>query len=188
MRKEHLGFDRWSVLGDDEKQLNRRPLTKEQANAMLKANERTSPVMAPHDGWQLVAKKRLQASGQIYDVGCLVPVEALGKNFQSLLDARHVMWQPPGEPIRVKPRAMPAPAPPLPNPQAVIVPDADPIKSWQKSLAAMVEKFNGDHGRARDRLLVSEAGSKLFRLATRIAAERDSIANRAVGRRIARAL
>lgn len=133
-------------------------------------------VAAPHQGWVLIARRRIQSDHQIYDVGCEVPPAALGRNFQALLDARFVGWVPSNETSRAKPPRRAAPPEPArrPNPPILIVADRDAVTSWKKSVVQMTKLTGGDRVRARDLLLADDAGSRLFLKAARIAAERGA--------------
>ena len=58
-----------------------------------------TPALAipPAAGWILKAEKRIFAGGVSFDRGCEIPIETLGKNFQSLVDCGFARWYPPGK-------------------------------------------------------------------------------------------
>jgi hypothetical protein len=149
-------------------------------------NREAVAIAPPAAGWVLISKRRLTCAGIIYPPGSVVPPEALGRNFRSLLDTRAVIWQPASKAGPVKPFDAPPPPPPAkPNPQIVLIADTDPVAAWHKSLAAMTVAYDGDAGRACDRLLHDNAGSRLYQTAVRLDAARKSSAD-GPGRRIAR--
>jgi hypothetical protein len=49
----------------------------------------------------------------------------------------------------------------------------------------MTKRYSGDYRRAKNALETDRAGGDLFRLATRVLAEKNAIKQRTVGRRIA---
>ncbi len=139
-------------------------------------------VAAPHEKWILIVRRRLRANDTVYDVGCSIEPAALGKNYQALLDARFVMWQP-GQVGNAKPRAAPPTSPPqAPNPPIVIVPDLDPVSSWKKSVAAMTKLMGGDQSRARSWMLTDDKASRLYQRAARISALRGAPFRRVVAK------
>lgn len=151
----------------------------------LAASADTPSISAPHPDWHLVACKRFTSGGKIYDAGCAATIEALGVNYQSLIAGGYCRWMPPTVKARSTPRDVPAPAPTPENPKVEIVADPDPVVSWKKSLAAMAEKYAGDWGRAKNALETDRAGAELFKLATRVLAEKNAREQRTAGRRVA---
>jgi hypothetical protein len=144
-------------------------------NDMRRMNEPAGSVAPPAPNWVLVCRRQFQAGGNLYPVGSVVDVADLGRNYRSLLSSGYCEWQPPRA-LSVKARPLPpAQAAAPPNPTVEIVHDADDVVlSWRRTLDAMTERCGGNRARAEDLLLLDNAGSELFRRATRVRAEREN--------------
>jgi hypothetical protein len=130
------------------------------------------PVSAapPAKGWRMIAKRQFSAGGKVYPVGSAVPVEALGRNYQSFFSNHFVAWVPPSTKATAKPRALPPPEKPKPRPEVRLVLDSDdPVENWNASKKLMTKKCGGDAVLAADLLHGDAAGRDLFRLAVKVA-------------------
>jgi hypothetical protein len=185
-----MGFGKFNVIENGE--VIARRITKAEATAMVESAPapatQSPPILsAPNVGWRLISRRRFSAGGNVYDRGAAVPVEALGKNYQQLLDNGVIGWTPPSKVnAAVVVRAAPAPPPPRTGSLIVVfVDDPNPIIAFKKTVAATAERNSLDHELARNLIFGTDKGSRLFQLATRVASERE---NKMHGRRVAVAL
>jgi len=155
-------------------------MNRNQRAAALEPIDTTPP---GQDFW-LRVRRQFTAGGKIYDPGNRVEPVTLGANLKVFISSQICEWTAPNIRPTGAPRDVPPPAPPIPNPPVTIIDDPDVVESWRKSLRAMTEAFNGDHGRARDSLLHSDAGGELYRRAAKVLADRESREKNLVGRRI----
>jgi hypothetical protein len=145
-------------------------------------------MVAPGEGWKLVVRRRFLSGGAVYDRGCEITPEVLGKNFQSFFDRGFVRWQPPGsEASPVTPRKIEVAPPKIEHRQAVVA-DAgdcdDALDRWQTSVALTMTASNCDEPTAKVLLMAHREGSEVYKLASRIASERHAAEHGLVGRRI----
>jgi hypothetical protein len=92
------------------------------------------------------------------------------------MSAGAVCWRaPPANPPQA--RDLPPPTPAPKKLVAVVVPDSDPVEAWRKSLAAT----GGGAVAAKEALICTEPGAKLYMLANRVLAERNAYANPSPG-------
>jgi hypothetical protein len=125
------------------------------------------PMTPPAAGFVLVAKRQLRLDGAVYPCGSVVPVAALGKNYQAMLDARFICWSPPSTQPRPSARAAPPPAPPPSKPVPVFVDNANVYLAWCESVKATMEKNAIGEVRAREVLQGSRAGRDFYLTAQR---------------------
>ena len=151
--------------------------------------EQTATAVPPHDGWLLIARRRVIAGRVEYNRGAVVPAGALGKNFEQLIRGGFVGWSPPDNVASdVRPRDLGTPHPARQRVEPVFVEHADPLVAWRASKEATAKANGGDWGRAHDQLISTERGAKMYRAAVRVGAERDARAHNRVGRRIVPAI
>ena len=128
--------------------------------------------------WVMTVKRKFSTSDWTFNVGCAITPEQLAsaRNHRLLLANYFLGWEPPSnrprpQPIPIKP---PAPAPKRPAVEIVGDAAADPVAAWRATRAAMAEKCGGNFGLAEDLILADQAGGKLYVLAARVHAERES--------------
>jgi len=139
----------------------------------------------PGKGFHLIACKRFICGCKVYDAGCGVSPEAMGKNFAAMMNNGYVRWVPPRVKAGGLPRDLPALEPSKPRPEVVIIEDADIEVAWRKTREASAKSFDGDWGRSLDALESHPRGKQMADLYQRVAAERHSRQNNLAGRRIA---
>ena len=105
---------------------------------------------------------------------CTVEQLASAGNYRALLASLFLEWSPPSNAQRPRPVRLTPPAPAQKPPPLEIVPDPDVVRSLRLTYARRVEVNGGDYGRARDEIESDPAGGKLFQLAARVFAERQS--------------
>jgi hypothetical protein len=125
-----------------------------------------------------VAKELIKGDKFWYNVGCVVPLEVLrGPNGQSLM--KRLRWVPPGTVCVVQPVAAPEPAPPTPKPVPIFKED------WPSSVRATAAQPGCNPAMAEDLLALTPGGTRQNLHWQRVTAEKNAIANRTTGRRIA---
>lgn len=130
-----------------------------------------------------IARRRLQLGGMIYDRGVIVPPTAAGLNYRALLES-HAIEQIPAHLAAGagKPRKLAEPARVAPRKELIFVDDPDPVSAWRKTVKA--NAVNGDSLCAKDRLLATDRGSKMYRQAAKVGADRDAREKNLSARRI----
>jgi hypothetical protein len=124
----------------------------------------------PHPNWRLIARRQLQADGKVFPCGAEVPVAALGRNFQQLIDSGGVRWVPPDTGIKVHARDLvPTPAAPTAPKAIEIVQHSDPVMAWRLTREARAQQLGGDYAKATDQLLANPQARDLYQIATRTA-------------------
>jgi hypothetical protein len=150
-----------------------------QRKAAMSSNSKTSP----GSGWWLRTRRTIRTNGKVYPPGCAVDAAEL-PNLSAMV-GEYLQWAAPHEKPTCRPIIAPPSIPARKNPDPVFVDDEDCVEAWRKSLAATAEAFGGDWGRARDLLEGTARGGDLFRLASRVLAERNAREQATPGRRIA---
>ena len=148
----------------------------------------------PFDGLPLVCLRPFQnfASGQKYKRGDHLPLNALGKNWSTLMSKRDgkafAEFQPPMQAAKSTgtPCPLPTPAPGRgPNPKVELINIAgDIVASRRETLAHMTRLCGGNEMLARDLLAQDDAGSRQYLHAQRVDAENRAIAAGTYGRRV----
>jgi acetoacetate decarboxylase len=140
-----------------------------QENEMQRMNEPVS-IAPPSPNWQLVAKRQVTAGGKAYPCGAIVPVDALGRNLQAMLDARFLVWSPPSNQPRAAARELPTQPKAKPHPRVEIMGDGiDAVADWKLTKQRMTERCGGNSALALDLLMSDVRARELFKIATRIA-------------------
>jgi hypothetical protein len=132
------------------------------------------PVSAvpPATGWRLLAQRSFSTATKVFSRGCEVSPNDLGRNLRAMIDNGFVRSCPPGTPITATARERPIPQtePAKPKPKIkIIVLGDDVIGSWHATVKEMTKRCGGNGQRARDLLMIDNAGSELFCRAQRIA-------------------
>lgn len=131
-----------------------------------------STTVPPHAGWQLVVRRQITCAGRVYPVNSIAP--ATMRNVQRMIDARFLMWSPPSD-DRAVPYDLPPPAAARPRPDVIeIVPDRDPVTSFKKTRAKLVEACGGDVAVAMDLIAANPEAAALQKRATHEACAREA--------------
>jgi hypothetical protein len=137
----------------------------------------TQPAAAPQQ--VLLVQRSLNFAGKCYPRGSVAPPELMQtRNGRALLSSGAVIWGIASETMP-QPRDLPPPAPPEPpSPLVVIVPGADAVESYCKTLQRLIDA-GVSYGIAVDLILgfrdnTGPAGADLHKRAHAIAAERAS--------------
>jgi hypothetical protein len=154
-------------------------------SAIIEEELRQATPQKPPSDWLCVVQRQTRVGLQIYNRGSVMPPDAPG--IDRLVRAGFVKFQSPSTVTgNVLPVDIPTPAPPEEKPEAVIVPDDDPVASWKQCLEITTAAFKGDAGKARDALLCDKEGGPLYERAVRVDAERQSRQRGEFCRRIVR--
>jgi hypothetical protein len=136
----------------------------------MRNDEASVSIVPPQKNWRLQVCRRIQTNGKVYNVGCAIEPEALGRNFRALMDNRSVRWVPPDTVITATPQQLPEPTREPPRPVVeIITVENDAVASWKKTYAAMIKKCGNNPALARDILMGDRTAAALYQDAMRVA-------------------
>ncbi len=129
--------------------------------------DRPVSVVPPHAGWKLICRRPFSGATKHYPRGSEVDAADLGQNWRAFMNAKPPFCEfvPPHVPTVTKAVDLPPPAPALKRPEVVIIADPDPVVSYQKTKAALVEKCGNNPQLADDLLMANRQTRDLYLVA-----------------------
>lgn len=143
--------------------------------AERKEREMSEAVLCPpHQGWRLIARRQFKTSTRLYRVGSTVDVADISTSNYRAFFSTHagvpfVEWRPPSNtPSVVQPVDIGPQEPIKPRPKIELILGDDPLDSWRKTKARMIELCDGNAGLAEDILMADRTARELYRDAVRV--------------------
>jgi hypothetical protein len=121
-----------------------------------------------------MCRQRISAD-RIYNAGCRIEPDRLGRNLTALLRIGAVVWVPGHTNASGNSHELPAPAETVKKPNVVLITrHDDPVLNWQSTLSNMVQKCDGNAAMARDLLDGNVEARELQKRAIRVACDREA--------------